>query len=94
MGKMSQLESSLLRPFRGTEDNFDEFLKKFKVVARIRKIDSAENRMAYLPLYLAGDAFTVWGEMAEADQKDEDKVVKRLTESFSRSPGEAYTTFV
>ena len=53
----------VLRPFRGRQDEFDEFWKKFHVVARIQKWEDAEARMNHLPLYLSGDAFSVWSEM-------------------------------
>ena len=85
---------NLLRPFRGRDDNLDEFWQKFQVVAGIQKLESSAARMAVLPLYLSGDAFTVWCEMASGDQKDEAKVKQRLVESFSVTPADAYHQFV
>ena len=91
---MAKVEGTV-RSFRGKEDeNLDEFWQKFQVVAKIQKLTTGEDRMHYLPLYLSGDAFTVWSSMSEADKKDEDKVVARLRESFQASAGEAYTQFV
>ena len=81
----------VLRPFRGCAEDFDEFRKKFQVVARIRKWTEEEDRMAHLPLYLSGDAFSVWSEMSASDQGDEEKVKERLRKSFSMLPGEAYS---
>ena len=50
--------------------------------------------MGILPLYLSGEAFTVWSSIEEADQEDESKAKGRLAESFSMLPGEAYSLFV
>ena len=83
----------VLRPFRGRQDEFDEFWKKFHVVARIQKCEDAEARMNHLPLYLSGDAFSVWSEMSESDQMNEETVKERLQKSFSMLPGEAYAQF-
>ena len=40
----------VLRPFRGRQDEFDEFWKKFHVVARIQKWEDAEARMNHSPI--------------------------------------------
>ena len=77
---MAKVEGTV-RSFRGKEDeNLNEFWQKFQVVAKIQMLATGEDRMQYLPLYLSGDAFTVWSSMSEADKKDEDKVVARLRE--------------
>ena len=81
------------RPFCGRAEDFDEFWKKFQVVARIQKWTEEEDRMAHLPLYLSGDAFSVWSEMCASDQGDEEKVKERLQKSFSMLPGKAYSQF-
>ena len=83
----------VLRPFRGTADELEEFWKKFQVVAKIQKWTTAKDRMAHLPLYLSGDAFSVWSELSEVDQEDEAKVKACLQKSFSMLPGEAYAKF-
>ena len=80
---MAKAESAL-RPFGGQED-LEEFWQKFQVVGKIQKWTTAKDRMAHLPLYLAGDAFTVWRQIEESDQEDEDKVKARL-EGRSHSP--------
>ena len=49
--------------------------------------------MNHLPLYLSGDAFSVWSEMSESDQMNEETVKERLQKSFSMLPGEAYAQF-
>ena len=49
--------------------------------------------MAHLPLYLSGDAFSVWSEMCASDQGDEEKVKECLQKSFYMLPGEAYSQF-
>ena len=91
--EMAKVEGSL-RAFRGQDDDLDEFWQKFRVVGKIQKWTTGKERMAHLPLYLSGDAFTVWSQMEDADQEDEDKVKERLTESFVFSAGEAYSQFV
>ena len=89
---MAKAESAL-RPFGGQED-LEECWQKFQVVGKIQKWTTAKDRMAHLPLYLAGDAFTVWRQIEESDQEDEDKVKARLEESFACSAREAYSQFV
>ena len=91
--EMAKVEGSL-RAFRGQDDDLDEFWQKFRVVGKIQKWTTGKERMAHLPLYLSGDTFTVWSQMEDADQEDEDKVKERLTESFVFSAGEAYSQFV
>ena len=83
----------VLRPFRGSADELEEFWKKFQVVAKILKWTTGKDRMAHLPLYLSGDAFSVWSELSEVDQEDEAKVKACLQKSFSMLPGEAYAKF-
>ena len=65
------------------------------MVAKIQKWTTAKYRMAHLPLYLPGDAFSVWSElyMSEVDQEDEAKVKACLQKSFSMLPGEVYAKF-
>ena len=89
---MAKAEGAL-RPFGGQED-LEEFWQKFQVVGKIQKWTTAKDRMAHLPLYLAGDAFTVWRQIEESDKEDEDKVKARLEESFACSAREAYSQFV
>lgn len=90
---MARVDAAL-RPFRNREDNLDEFWQKFQVVCNLQKHADGKARMGVLPLYLTGEAFTVWSTMEKADQEDEDKVQSRLAESFSMLPGEAYSSFV
>ena len=83
----------VLHPFRGSADELEEFWKKFQVVAKIQKWMTAKDRMVHLPLYLSGDAFSVWSELSEVDQEDEAKVKTCLQKSFSMLPGKAYAKF-
>ena len=39
------------------------------------------------------DTFLAWERLTDSDQEDEDKVEKRLKESFTLSSREAYTQF-
>ena len=89
---MAKAEGAL-RAFSGQED-LEEFWQKFQVVGKIQKWSTGKERMAHVPLYLSGDAFTVWRQMATADQEDEDKLKARLEESFACSSREAYSQFV
>ena len=59
----------MLRPFRGSADDIEEFWKKFQVVAKIQKWTTAKDRMAHLPLYLSGDAFSVSSELSKVGQR-------------------------
>ena len=82
-----------LRPFRGGRDDLSEFWAKFSVVADLQKWDSDEKKMANLPLYLEGEAFTVWNEMAAADKKKPADVKAKLTAAFGMAPDQAYSMF-
>ena len=90
---MAKVEGSL-RAYCGQCDDLEEFWPKFQVVGKIQKWSTGKDRMAHLPLYLSGDAFTVWSQMDDAGKEDEDKVKERLSESFVFSAGEAYAQFV
>ena len=83
----------VLRPFRGSADELEEIWKKFQVVAKIQKWTTAKDRMAHLPLYLSGDAFSAWSELSEVNQEDEAKSKAWLQKYFSMLPGEAYAKF-
>ena len=89
---MAKLDG-VLRPFGASADELEEFWKKFQVVAKIQKWTTAKDRMAHLPFFLSGDAFSVWSELSEVDLENEAKVEACLQKSFSMLPGEAYAKF-
>ena len=83
-----------VRPFSGRYGDLQEFRAKFQVIGKIKKWADRNARMEHMPLYLTGDAFSVWSQMDTGDQEDEDKVKAVLESAFSMRPGEAYGQFV
>lgn len=77
-----------LRPFSGAKDNFQEFWRRFGVVAKCQKLTTGRDPgMGILPLYLTGDAFLMLEQLTDSDQEDEDKVKARSKESTFSSSG-------
>ena len=66
------------------------WLKKVKLVAKLRKIDALS---AFIPLYLEGSAFKVFDQMAEADKEDAEKIEATLLDAFAQSNFDAYDAF-
>ena len=83
-----------VRPFSGRDGDLQEFWVKFQVIGKIKMWADGKARMEHMPLYLTGDAFSVWSQMDTGDQEDEDKVKAALESAFSMRPGEAYGQFV
>ena len=89
---MSKLDG-YVRPYRGGQDDLDSFWAKFQVVAVLQKWDTGEKRMANLPLFLDGEAFTVYNEMSASDRKDPDKVKGKFQQAFGMTVAQAYSRF-
>ncbi|XP_065176529.1 uncharacterized protein LOC135806289 [Sycon ciliatum] len=85
---------SLLRPYRGGDDDLEAFLLKFRVVSRIQKWTSEAKRMDHFPLFLDKDAFTVWSALPDVEQTSEEVVHGALRAAFCITPAEAYKKFV
>ena len=93
--EMSRPAESLLKNFKGAaDDDFGLFWKKFLIVCKIQKWSTEQKRMEHLPLFLEGEAFTVWSEIDESVQDCEDEVKRRFSEAFCMSPAQAYRKFV
>ena len=91
---MSVKLEGFVKPYRGKTDlSWDVFWSKFLVLAEVSGWDTAEKRMARLPLFLEGDAFLVFSRMQPADQKDQEKVAALMKKSFSVSKSEAFQCF-
>ena len=63
------------------------WLKKVKLVVRLQHVDDIAS---LLPLYLEGDALTLYMEMKEEDQKDISIIEARLKEAFTDGTFTAY----
>ena len=83
-----------LRPFGGQNDDLDAFWAKFGVTVTLQKWDDDATKMANLPLFLEGEAFTVWNELSSSDKKDLKKVKEALKAAFGMTPAQAYRAFV
>lgn len=86
----TKISSDMIRPFTG-EGDVVAFIKKVKLVAKLKKLTDLAS---FLPLYLEGDALSVYLEMDEKDQENADKVEARLMEAFTDGPFVAYGKLV
>ena len=75
-----------LRAYRGDTNDLAAFWKKYEVVARLNQWTSAEQEAANLPLFLDGEAFIVYSELSEYDQKDPAVIKRKLTDAFGIPP--------
>ena len=71
--------SEVMRSFSGDGDVV-AWLKKAKLVAKLKKIEDVAN---FLPLYLEGDALALYLEVREEDQSNATSIVERLKEAFT-----------
>ena len=78
---------------RQDRSKLDVFWSKFLVLAEVSGWDTAEKRIARLPLFLEGDAFLVFSRMQPADRKDQEKVAALMKKPFSASKSEAFQCF-
>lgn len=81
-----RLSSDVMKSFNG-EGDVVAWLKKVKLVAKLRKID---DEASFIPLYLEGDALALYLEMSDADQLDAGKIEARLKEAFTEGAFAAY----
>ena len=88
MGDSKQLKvfSEVMRPFTG-EGDVVAWMKKARLVAKLKNI---EDVASFLPLYLEGDALSLYLEMSEEDQKHADKIEARLRGAFTDGEFVAY----
>ena len=63
------------------------WLNKLKLVAKLRKI---EDVVTLIPMYLKGNAHTVYLEIGEKDQANAESIEKQLKMSFLEGIFEAY----
>ena len=91
---MSLKFDNFLKPFCGQQDDLEAFWAKFEVTAKLQKWDTGAVKMANFPLFLAGEAFTVWSELSDADMKDPEKVKAALSAAFSLTPAQACSALV
>ena len=83
---MAGVSSDFIRPFSG-EGNCVGWLTKVKLVAKLQKISDLAS---FIPLYLEGDALSVYLEMGESEQGDSEKIEAKLREVFTDGPFVAY----
>ena len=87
MGDRLRLSSDVLKAYTGDGDVV-RWLAKLKMVARLQKI---EDVATLIPLYLEGNALSVYLEMNEAEQADADFIEARLKTAFAESAFDAYS---
>ena len=82
----AKITTDMIKPFTG-EGDVVAWVRKVKLVAKLKKVTDVAS---LLPLYLEGDALSIYLEMKESDQDDADKIEARLKEAFSDSAFVAY----
>ena len=85
--------TGVLRPYRGSGDDWEQFWSKFTVLAEVSGWDTEAKMMARFPLFIDGPAFLVFSKMAEGDKKKKEKVQDLMMTSFSLSKADAYRAF-
>ena len=85
---MSGLEKHV-NPYSG-EGDVGQWLKKLKLVAKVRKL---EDLASLVPLLLEGAAFMVYDHMRAEDQYNIEKIEAALLNAFSMDPFQAYDLF-
>ena len=66
---MASKLDGFIRPYRGKQDDFDEFWAKFLVLAKANKWADDAAKAEHLPLFLSGQAFTVVTQLSDEDKK-------------------------
>ena len=72
------------------EGDIEMWLRKVKLVAKLKKIDSLAN---FIPLFLEGSAFSVYDQMSEDDKLEGSKIEKTLLDAFAMNIYSAYDMF-
>ena len=87
---MAKVSSDMIRPFTG-EGDVIAWIKKVQLVAKLQKV---KDLACFLPLYLEGDALSIYLEMEESEQEDATKIEARLKAAFTDGPFVAYGKLV
>lgn len=82
--------ADMIGQFRGGGD-FGEWLKKFELVLTLQ---GTSDFVSVLPLFLSGEAFSVYDSLEEKNKKDYKIVKSSLTKAFSLDCFSAYEAFV
>ena len=85
-----RVSNDYIRSFTG-EGDFVGWLTKVKLVARLQKITDLST---FIPLYLEGNALSIYLEMGESEQADAKKIEERLKEVFTDGPFIAHRKLV
>ena len=85
-----KISGEMLRMFNG-EGDFAGWIQKAKLVASLAGV---KDLATYLPLYLEGNALSVYLQMFEKDRGDAGKIEKRLQKAFADSQVVSYSKFV
>ena len=89
-GSMTEMRE-VMKAFSGEGDSdVSTWLKKVKLVAKIKKVNDLEN---FIPLYLEGAAFAVYDQMSDGEKEKGDSIEKVLLEAFAQKAFSAYDSF-
>ena len=70
-----------------TSGEFSVWIEKLELVATLQKIT---DKLAFLPLFLSGPAFSVYQQLSDDTKADYDKLKKELTTAFSTNSFSSY----
>ena len=70
--------------------NIETWLKKLKLVAKLKEVKKLES---FLPLFLEGDAFSVYDELSETSKDSSEKMEQALLNAFAQNRYSAYDSF-
>ncbi|MEL7287530.1 MAG: hypothetical protein AAGJ57_08955 [Pseudomonadota bacterium] len=79
----------MVSQYNGSGD-FDEWIKKLELVAKIQNIKKKEN---FVPLFLTGGAFAVYDALPEKKKDDYDEIRAALSRAFSIDRFRAFEEF-
>ena len=71
----------VVRSFDGC-GNIETWLKKLKLVAKLKEVKKLES---FLPLFLDGDAFSVYDELSETSKDSSEKIEQALLNAFAQN---------
>lgn len=81
--------SEILKQYEdyNTSGEFTVWVEKLELVARLQRIT---DKLAFLPLFLSGPAFSVYQQLSEEVRADYDELKKELIKAFSTNPFTSY----
>ena len=74
-----KIHTEVIRPFSGDGDVV-AWIQKVKLVAKLQKVSDLAS---FMPLFLEGEALSLYLEMKDEDRSDADRIEQRLKGAFT-----------